>query len=355
LAGGGNWSSTGWANISGGTPNLQYFPLAQDTAIFEATGLNSGATITFTDSYNIGTINMSARTSNTMTLDTSAYSPSVYGNWINGTGVTMNGSSPITFLGRGSQTLTSAGRTFTQPIAISSFGGSLTLQDALNITGGSPSISLNNGTFNVNGFSVTTTGTLIATGDYTRELAIGSATLTIGGSGTGAFAASGAAGSITITGTGTISMTSASAKSFSGGSNSYSGITLNQGGAGALTISGNNTFKDITNTYSATGASSIVLAASSTQRLTQFTGTGEATRLLSISAAATTTFAKIIITGVPNVNYITPSAVRAYVGSTFGGFYIGNNSTNGTLGSSGFVFAQSPSTNQGNFLFFMFA
>jgi hypothetical protein len=151
-------------------------------------------------------------------------------------------------------------------------------------------------------------------------------------------------------------MTGATSKTFVGGSASYSGITLNQGGAGTLTISGSNTFKDITNTYSATGASSIVLGATSTQTLTQFTGTGEATRLLSISGTSITSFAKIIITGVPNVNYITPNAVRAYVGSTFGGFYIGNNSTNGTLGSSGFVFAQSsPSANQSNFLFFMFA
>jgi hypothetical protein len=66
--------------------------------------------------YNIGTIDMSARTTNTMTLACSH--PSIYGNWINGTGVTLSGTGTLTFAGRGSQTITSAGRTFTQSFTI---------------------------------------------------------------------------------------------------------------------------------------------------------------------------------------------------------------------------------------------
>ena len=53
------------------------------------------------------------------------------------------------------------------------------------------------------------------------------------------------AGTLTSTGTGKINMTSATAKTFLGGSNSYA--TLNQGGAGTLTIAGTNTFQNITN------------------------------------------------------------------------------------------------------------
>ncbi|MFK5284088.1 hypothetical protein ACI3PL_31365, partial [Lacticaseibacillus paracasei] len=60
---------------------------------------------------------------------------------------------------------------------------------------------------------------------------------------------------LTVTGTGTISLTSASAKTFAGGTGiSYSGVTLNQGGAGALSMFSSNTLKTITNSYSATGA-----------------------------------------------------------------------------------------------------
>jgi len=53
--GGGNWGGAiGWAATSGGSPAVNNFPLAQDTALIEATGLNSGATITINAAYNIG-------------------------------------------------------------------------------------------------------------------------------------------------------------------------------------------------------------------------------------------------------------------------------------------------------------
>jgi hypothetical protein len=90
LAGGGNWGGAiGWATSSGGSPAINNFPLAQDTCLFEATGLNSGATVTLNAAYNIGTIDMSARTSNTMTLSLTN-AANIYGNWINGT-LTISG------------------------------------------------------------------------------------------------------------------------------------------------------------------------------------------------------------------------------------------------------------------------
>jgi hypothetical protein len=110
-----NWSATAWALSSGGAVSNDNFPLAQDTCIFEAGSPNSGIPVTVNASYNIGTIDMSARTTNTMTLS-NANNLSVYGNWINGTGVTISGVATFTFAGRGSQTITSAGRTFTQAI-----------------------------------------------------------------------------------------------------------------------------------------------------------------------------------------------------------------------------------------------
>ena len=112
LAGGGNWSSTAWATSSGGAVSNDNFPLAQDTCIFEAGSPNSGNTATINAGYNIGTIDMSARTTNTMTLACSS-SSSIYGNWTNGTGVTPSGTGTLTFAGRGSQTLTSAGDVYT--------------------------------------------------------------------------------------------------------------------------------------------------------------------------------------------------------------------------------------------------
>lgn len=306
LAGGGNWSATGWATSSGGAVSNDNFPLAQDTCLFEATGLNSGSSITINASYNIGTIDMSARTTNTMTLATASQSPSIYGNWINGTGVTLSGTGTLTFAGRGSQTITSAGATFTQRLAVSSSGGSVTLQDAF--------VSSNNaehnlGVLDTNDFNLSLSSLTLSQTNLSRTLAIGSSLVTL----SGGFTYSASVNLTVFTGTGTISLTSASNKTFAGGSISYSGITLNQGGAGMLSVTGNNTFANITNTYSATGATTIAFAAS-TQRVGNFTATGEAGRVLTIQGPSATNPCTLIHTGTGNINidYVTITGVRAY-------------------------------------------
>jgi len=331
---GGNWGSASWLNTSSGTGSATYFPLAQDTAIIPATTPNNLQTITMNANYNIGTFDMSARTSNTMTLATGTTAPFVYGNWINGTGTTLSGTGALTFAGRGSQTITNAGVTFTQPVAINSPSGSVTLQDALNLSGTSTTIlTLLFGTFNANGYAVTIGGGFSTAITNTRTLAIGSATWTLGGSTTIWNALS---TNLTVTGTGTISATNASAKTFTGGGVSYSGITINQGGAGALTISGNNTFANITNTYGSTGATSIALGAT-TQTVGNFTASGTSGNLLTITGTSAASPATLIYSGGGTVSqdYIVPTYVRAYpLSSTW---YAGNHSTNG--GSLGYIFA----------------
>jgi hypothetical protein len=340
LAAGGNWSATGWATTSGGTPAVNNFPLAQDTAIFEATGLNSGATVTVNANYNVGTINMAGRTSNTMTLGTGSTSPAIYGNWINGTGTTLSGTGYITFAGRGSQTITSAGGTFTQPFSIDTPGGSVTLQDAFATNrsiGGA--IDVVRGTFDANTYNITLSGansSFASSYSNARTIALGSGLMSIAG--TSGFVAT-TATNLTVTGTGTISLTSASTKTFAGGSLSYSGITLDQGGAGQLSITGNNTFKNITNTYSATGATSILFSNTSTT-VSQFTAVGTSGKLLTISGTSAGSPATLIYTGVGTVgsDYLTINNVKAY--ATTLTWYAGANSTNG--GSLGWIFTAAP-------------
>jgi hypothetical protein len=316
LSGGGNWNATAWATSSGGAVSNDNFPLAQDTCFFEATGLNSGSTITINAAYNIGTIDMSARTTNTMTLACSQ-SPLIYGNWTNGTGVTLTGTGTLTFSGRGSQTITSAGRTFTQGFTIDTPSGSVTLQDAfetnLSVT---TAFTLRSGTFDANGYNVTLSGASSGVNlddtTTTRTLAVGSGTWTSAGSGTAAWDASPSAG-LTVTGTGTISLTSAATKTFQGGDIDYSGITVNQGGEGALTVSGNNTFANITNSYSATGATTISFG-TTTQRVADFTATGEAGRVLTIQGTSATSPCTLIHTGAGDIDidFVTLTGVRAY-------------------------------------------
>ena len=269
LAAGGNWSATGWATNGGGTPAVNNFPLAQDTAVFQSTGLNSAATITINANYNIGTIDMSARTANTMTLATGSTSPVIYGNWINGTGTTISGTGLMTFAGRVSQTITSAGKTFNSRLRVDSPSGTVSLADAYsNSSGAGGGVTVANGTFDTSGFSVAlTTGFSITNGVF----ALPSGTIAVNYS-AAAWSASGG----TVTGAGTISLTSASAKTFAGGGiQTYP--TLNQGGTGALTITGSNKFANITNT----AIGSVLFTGGTTNEFTAFNlnGTSTAARL----------------------------------------------------------------------------
>ena len=330
LAGNQNWESAGWALTSNGTPNVNNFPMPQDTAIFTDAGSVTG-TITL-GGWLVGTIDMSARTS-AMTLLTTA--PTIIGDWINGSGTTLSGTGVITFSGRGSQQITSAGKTWTQLLAINSIGGSIALQDAFTASQSSASVlTVTSGTFNANGYNVTLSGAASAVSSSNsniRTIAIGSGEWTLAG--TGGWNTTTSTG-LTVTGTGTISLTSASAKTFAGGGTDYSGITLNQGGAGTLSVTGNNTFKTITNTYGTTGATTLNFG-TTTQRITDpWTASGSAGNILTVQGASSTSPCTLIFTGsgvAADVDYLTITGVRAYPTAT--SWYAGTNSSNnGSLG-----------------------
>jgi len=344
-----------WALTNGGSFDATAFPLAQDTAVFLSYP-SSGNSVTINANYNIGTIDMSARTANTMTLATGTTTPAIYGNWINGTGTTLSGTGTLTFAGRTTQQITSAGKSFTQRVTVTSPSGSVTLQDAFTTTyaAAAAGLGLTAGTFDAATYNVTITGASTASFDSTvttlaRTVAIGSGTWTISGTSGWSVAAT----NLTVTGTGTISLTSASTKAFNGGGISYSGITLDQGGAGTLTITGNNTFKNITNSYSATGATTIALGAT-TQTLTNpWTATGAATRVLTVSGTSAASPGMLIFSGAgtaANVDYLNISNVRAY--DLVNEWYAGPNSTNS--GSLGWYYSIAPATvtYYGNFFVF---
>jgi hypothetical protein len=282
----GDWGATSatWSATNGGATSHANFPLAQDTAIFPAAYPNGGGSVTVNSAYNIGSVNMSDRTSNTLIFSTGSQTPAIYGNWINGTGTTLSGTGYLNFSGRGSQTITSAGRTFTQPFSIDTPGGSVTLQDAFetsrNIGG---AVDVVRGTFNANTYNVTISGansSFASSYSNVRTVALGSGTLLIAG--TSGFVATNST-NLTVTGTGTISLTSASAKTFAGGGiQTYP--TLNQGGTGALTVSGSNKFAGLTNT----AIGRIQFTGGTTNQFTSFTLNGVLGNLLQLGSTNTT-------------------------------------------------------------------
>lgn len=142
----GNWSATQWAATSGGAAAVGNFPLAQDTCVFDAN--TTTGTHTIDASYNIGSLNMSALTV-AVTLATGSTAPTFYGNVTLDADVTLTGTGTFTFAGQGTtQTITSAGRTFTQPLTVNSPSGTATLADNA-ITNGS-FFTLTAGTLNIN-------------------------------------------------------------------------------------------------------------------------------------------------------------------------------------------------------------
>lgn len=351
-----NWGSGGsWSLTNGGTAVSTAFPLAQDTGVFTTTYPSSGSTVTINAAYNIGTVDMSART-NAMTLANGSNIPAIYGDWINGAGTTVTGTGALAFANRGTQTLTSAGKTFPQAITINCPGGSIVLQDNFTTSSASTqSLLVLFGTFNANNFNFTTSGGVdLSSGTQVRGVNIGSGTWTLGGSGT-AWGA-GTPTNLTVTGTGTIKTSSVSAKTFAGGDLSYSGITLDNSGAGTLTITGNNSFANIISTSIPISGNNTIDLSTTTQRLGNFTGAGQAGPPGPFYLIFTGNTSNLIYTGagiVRGIDYLNVQG-RAYGpnGETSGIWYAGANSTNN--GSFGWEFTTAPEASNSNF-FLLFA
>ena len=243
LAGTQNWSATAWAPGSGGTPDINNFPLAQDTAVFDNTG--AAGTVGFDASWNVGTLNASARTS-AMTLNASTAVQACYGNWTLGTGVTQGANGTVTFSGRGTSIVTSNGVAFNCNLTVNCFTGMVQLADALTINS-ARSLSLTSGTFDAATYNVTT-GSAIVASSILAILKMGSGTWT--------FTTSSLVWQIDTTsvfykGTANIvlSDTTANARTFAGGGLSYNKLTIGgTTGASTTTITGNNQFTELAST-----------------------------------------------------------------------------------------------------------
>jgi len=182
LVAGGNWNATAWATGSGGTPADTNYPLPQDTVIIENTGLNTSATITINGGWNIGTLDSSTRT-NAMTLASGSNTPTFYGNFTYGSGVTPTGTGTYTFLNRSTKTLNSGGKTFTQPVTINAPGGGVQLLTNNLTLGSTLTTVLTRGTLDLNNLALTT-GLFSSANSNTRTIAFGTGSISCSGTGT---------------------------------------------------------------------------------------------------------------------------------------------------------------------------
>lgn len=155
---GGSWSvSTQWSASSGGSTDNRV-PLPQDNVVIDGNSGNGTHTL---DMPRSGTDHTwVASNTGTLSVTTNA---SIYGSITFISGITLSGTSALVLMGRGSHTITSAGKTLTMPLQFGlnlqgDIGGTYTLQDDITINRNSTAILLYSGTLDTNGKTVNLTG-----------------------------------------------------------------------------------------------------------------------------------------------------------------------------------------------------
>lgn len=243
----------------------------------------------------------------------------IYGDVIFSTGMSISASANnFNFASTSAtpRTITSNGKTIDYPVVFNGVGGSWKFIDAFSV-GSTRTLTLTNGTLDGNGQNVSLGS--FALGSGTKTLTIGSGTWTVTGAN---WNANTNVANLTVSAsTGTISMTSASAKTFAGGGKTWP--TLNQGGAGALTIQQSNTFANITNTVQ---PATVTLTAGTTQTVSAFSLSGTAGNLVTLNSSTPGTQAFLFdSSGTISVSYLSIQDNSAGGGAEWGAYAANGN------------------------------
>jgi hypothetical protein len=347
ILGTGTWDATNtvnWSDTSGGAGGFSV-PTASDNVYFDANSnvLATAFTVTMANTPRVCNDFTASGLDGAMTLAGTSI------------GLTVSGSLTFqatnfnrTYTGTTTFDATTTGKTITTngvtllTANLNGIGGGWSLGSALTNTS---TFTLTNGTFDLAGYTATVSRLTTATG--TKNLTFNGGTLICLINGTTAFNNAVATGFTTTAGTGTgvISLTSASAKTFVGGGSTFN-CTINQGGAGALTITGSNTFSNITNTVQ---PASVLFTAATTSTFTNFNLSGTSGNLITIGSVTAASHTLSKASGTVSSDFLSISRSTATGGA---GWYAGANSTDGG-NNSGWIFTAPPApTATGNFLVF---
>lgn len=290
------WNSTSGGNWDDVTKWTTRVPLPQDDVV-----VNKAFIATQTITVNMPRIgrdiNFTGATGNVVLNNTLTTVPgaTLYGSLTFGTGMSWNNTNAtVFFAGRGSHTITSAGKDHAYQWTIQSLGGTYTLGDAWPGTGG---MALASGTFDTAGFAVSTGSgfsSFSISGSPQRTLTLRSSVWTIAGGSTTAWNISGS--NFTLNpGTSLIDITMTSvAPTFAGGGLTYAGLRFTSSGAFSLTITGSNTFSSLD--VEATTAKSIIFPAGGITTITgTFTAKGAAGQLLALVSSTQGTATTITV------------------------------------------------------------
>lgn len=285
-------------------------------------------------------------TSYTRTFTTST-ACEMYGNLTISSGMTLSGTATISLSGRSTQSLTlpAAGKTFTQGIAINGPGSTYTLMGG-NITNSrnlASAINIQNGTFDANDFDITLTATNGGVNIAGGNLIMGNGTWTIAGAGAGNHWAR-TTGTVTAEGS-TIDITTATVNSrtFAGGGATYNKLRYaTTGSAGALVITGSNTFAELI-VSDTTTSKPLTFTAGTTTTISTAAGwqvNGVSGALVVIASVTAATHTISIASGTVSSDYLSLTNSIATGGATF---YAGANSTDNG-GNTGWNFTSGATT-----------
>lgn len=356
---GGPWNTTTVTNLTtSGTPVVNVTYSSATTTSVNTGALNEANSISFNVTAGTGTFNILQNASDTIkSLNFTGFTgnwsskdvATIYGDLVISAGMAVAGSSGAISFGAtsGTKTITTGGKTFDFPININGAGGTFKLLD--NFTVGNTSgrnFTLTNGTLDLNGQTLTLgTGAtnIFQTAAGTKNITFNGGTIIVQGASTTSWNNAAPTGFTTTAGTGTgkISMTAATAKTFVGGGSTYN-CTLSNDGAGALTITGSNTFTTLANGVQPT---TFTFTAGTTTTLTNWNVSGTAGNLVTIGSATAASHTLSKSSGTVSADYLSISRSTATGGATW---YAGANSTDGG-NNTGWIFTAPPSTATGNF------
>lgn len=337
-----------------GTPRLDFvYPGRNGTRVLSSSGSTDPAevmdiyitagtdTVQFTQGHRWGTINFTGSS-----VAVSNTTKTIYGSLIlSPTLASMGGNQNQTLAGTGSHVIDCAGSTvLSHPITLSG-SGTYTLQsDYYNVSYG---LTHSAGTFDANNYNVTSLA-FSSNNSSVRTLTMGSGTWTLTGSGASVWTTATTTNLTFNRGTGTIVLNNSAAKTFTGGGLTF--YNISQGGAGALTIVNSNGFNDIQNAYGATGATSILFTAGTTQTVANFSAGGSAGNLLTISSPTAATHTLVKTGGQVSADYLD---VSYSIVDASPAWYAGANSTNsGNNTNWNFTVPPGSSSNSNFFLVF---
>ena len=279
--------------------------------------------------------------SDTFTGSLNSTASTVYGDLTLSANMTIPGGTSTWGLGglSGTVNITTKGVLLDRPVFAGGGGGStVTVRFQDNFTQGSTrAFTTYNGTIDGNGKNISI-GIFSMLGG-TKTLTLGSGTWSVAGNWD---ANTNVTGLTVSPSSGIISMNSASAKAFAGGAKAWP--TLNQGGAGALTIQQSNSFANITNSVQ---PATITLTAGTTQTVAAFGVSGTAGNLITLNTSTSGTRATLIDTdGTNEVSNVSIKDINATGGAIWNAFLksgnvdAGNNSGWDFFQSVGQVFGQ---------------